>query len=65
MNAVECPFETWRAVIDGLRAQGLQYMLEHAAQWGDASQLDGRGSVAYSAAANQLIDPVASPVRFC
>jgi hypothetical protein len=30
MNAVELPFETWRAVIDALRAKGLPYMLEHA-----------------------------------
>jgi hypothetical protein len=30
MNAVELPFETWRAVIDALRTKGLPYMLEHA-----------------------------------
>lgn len=30
MNVVELPFETWRAVIDVLRAKGLPYMLEHA-----------------------------------
>jgi hypothetical protein len=30
MNAVELPFETWRTVIDVLRAKGLPYMLEHA-----------------------------------
>jgi hypothetical protein len=30
MNAVELPFETWRAVIDVLRAKGLPYMREHA-----------------------------------
>ena len=30
MNAVELPFETWRAVIDALRQKGLPYMLEHA-----------------------------------
>jgi hypothetical protein len=30
MNAVELPFETWRAVIDALRVQGLPYMREHA-----------------------------------
>ena len=32
MNSVELPFETWRAVIDLLRAKGLPYMLEHAEQ---------------------------------
>ena len=32
MNAVEPPFETWRAVIDALRAKGLPYMREHADQ---------------------------------
>jgi hypothetical protein len=32
MNAIELPFETWRAVIDALRAKGLPYMLEHADQ---------------------------------
>ena len=32
MNAVDLPFETWRAVIDALRAKGLPYMLEHADQ---------------------------------
>ena len=32
MNAVELPFETWRAVIDALRAKGLPYMREHADQ---------------------------------
>ena len=30
MNAVELPFETWRAVIDALRGKGLPYMREHA-----------------------------------
>jgi hypothetical protein len=30
MNAVELPFETWRAVIDALREKGVPYMLEHA-----------------------------------
>ena len=29
MNAVELPFETWRAVINALRAKGLSHMLEH------------------------------------
>jgi hypothetical protein len=30
MNAIELPFETWRAVIDALRTKGLPYMREHA-----------------------------------
>ena len=30
MNAIELPFETWRAVIDALRAKGLPYLREHA-----------------------------------
>ena len=30
MNAIELPWETWRAVIAVLRAKGLLYMLEHA-----------------------------------
>jgi hypothetical protein len=30
MNAVELPFETWRAIIDALGAKGLPSMLEHA-----------------------------------
>jgi hypothetical protein len=32
VNAVELPFETWRAVIEALRAKGLPYMREHADQ---------------------------------
>jgi len=32
MNAVELPFEIWRAIIDALRQKGLPYMLEHADQ---------------------------------
>ncbi len=27
---IELPWESWRAVIDALRAKGLPYMLEHA-----------------------------------
>ncbi len=30
MRTIELPFETWRAVIDTLRAKTLPYMLEHA-----------------------------------
>jgi hypothetical protein len=30
MNAIELPWETWRAIIAALRAKGLPYMLEHA-----------------------------------
>ena len=30
MRTIELPWETWRAVIDALRARGLPYMLEHA-----------------------------------
>ncbi len=30
MRTVELPWETWRAVIDVLRAKALPYMLEHA-----------------------------------
>jgi hypothetical protein len=30
VNADELPFETWRAVIDALRAKGLPSMREHA-----------------------------------
>jgi hypothetical protein len=30
VNAIRLPWETWRAVIDVLRAKGLPYMLEHA-----------------------------------
>jgi hypothetical protein len=30
MNAIDLPFETWRAVINALRAKGLPSMLEHA-----------------------------------
>jgi hypothetical protein len=30
MNAIELPWETWRAIIDALRAKGLPYMREHA-----------------------------------
>lgn len=29
MWILELPFETWRAIIDAWRAQGLPYMLEH------------------------------------
>jgi hypothetical protein len=32
MNTIELPWETWRDVIDALRAKGLPYMLEHADQ---------------------------------
>lgn len=30
MNAIELPWETWRAVIAVLRKKGVPYMLEHA-----------------------------------
>src|ERR687898_3598203 len=30
MNAIELPWEPWRAVIAALREKGLPYMLEHA-----------------------------------
>jgi hypothetical protein len=30
MNAIELPFETWRAIIAVLRQKGVPYMLEHA-----------------------------------
>ena len=30
MNAIELPWDTWRTVIDALRAKGLPYMVEHA-----------------------------------
>jgi hypothetical protein len=30
MRTIELPWETWRAVIDALRAKSLPYMREHA-----------------------------------
>lgn len=30
MHVIELPWETWRAIIDALRAKGLSHMLEHA-----------------------------------